>query len=457
MGGDLTSEDMRLEQDSLGEVLLATNRLFGLQTQRATDNFRLSGKPIGDLTALIVSLAEVKKACALANLACNEIEPSIGLNIIQACDEVITGQWHNEFPVDVLQGGAGTSTNMNMNEVLANRALQLCGMRPGRYDVIHPNDHVNRNQSTNDAYATAIRIACFRINQVLVLGIKALAAAFDEKAASFSGIRKLARTQLQDAVTIDLADEFRAFGDTLKEDAERGREIGALFTEVNLGGTAVGTGIGASLAYRGAILEELVRVTGIELVRARNLHEASWDMGLFVLYSGFLKRLAAKLSKICNDLRLLSSGPRGGLGEIILPGRQAGSSLMPGKVNPVIPEAVNQVAFRVFGLDVAITFAAEAGQLQLNAFEPLIIASIHEATTLLSAAMDMLRENCVIGLEADTMRCQSTVDKSLARATELVPSLGYVAAAEIAKLALANGSSLDDAVRAQERSNCRGE
>ena len=438
---------IRIEQDLLGEVAVPANRLFGAQTQRATENFPLSRKPISELTHLIIALAQVKKACAIVNSENGEIAASIGAHIAQSCDEVIGGEWRKEFPVDVLQGGAGTSTNMNMNDVLANRALVLAGFEPGRYDIIHPNDHVNRNQSTNDVYATAVRIACFRLNETLITGIDALAAAFEDKATAFAGIRKLGRTQLQDAVTIDLADEFRAFAHSLAEDAHRGGEMGLLFSEVNLGGTAVGTGIGASSAYCDRIIPALANITGIKVVRSTNLYEASWDMGLFVLYSGFLKRLASKLSKICNDLRLLASGPRGGLGEIILPGRQAGSSLMPGKVNPVIPEAVNQVAFRVFGLDVAITFAAEGGQLQLNAFEPLIIASLHEGIELLAAAMDMLRTNCIVGLEADRAQCESTVDNSLAGATQLVSELGYVAAAEIAKLAQHNRGSLDDAIQ----------
>jgi aspartate ammonia-lyase len=442
-----SNSGIRIEQDLLGEVAVPANRLFGAQTQRATENFPLSRKPISELIYLIVALAEVKKACAIVNSENGEIAASMGAHIVQSCDEVIGGEWREEFPIDVLQGGAGTSTNMNMNEVLANRALVLAGFELGRYDIIHPNDHVNRNQSTNDAYATAVRIACYRLNEILITGIDALAAAFEDKATAFAGIRKLGRTQLQDAVAITLADEFRAFAHSLAEDAQRGQEIGHLFTEVNLGGTAVGTGIGASRAYCDRIIPALAKVTGIKVVRSTNLHEASWDMGLFVLYSGFLKRLASKISKICNDLRLLASGPRGGLGEIILPGRQAGSSLMPGKVNPVIPEAVNQVAFRVFGLDVAITFAAEGGQLQLNAFEPLIIASLHEGIELLAAAMDMLRTNCIVGLEADRAQCESTVDNSLAGATQLVSELGYVAAAEIAKLAQHNRGSLDDAVQ----------
>ncbi|WP_067512229.1 MULTISPECIES: aspartate ammonia-lyase [Sphingomonadales] len=437
----------RIERDPLGTVEVPADRLYGAQTQRAIENFPISGRPVGALDPLVVALAEVKKACAITNVNAGEIAPSTGQAIVKACDEIIGGRWRSEFPIDVLQGGAGTSTNMNMNEVVANRALQILGMAPGCYGSVHPNDHVNRNQSTNDAYASAVRISCIRLNQSLLNEVAELASAFSEKAESFAGIPKLGRTQLQDAVTIELGDEFRAFADTLTEDVDRGREIASLFLEINLGGTAIGSGLGSTPAYRDAIIAELCAVTGLRLVRARNLYEASWDMGTFVLYSGFLKRLAAKLSKICNDLRLLASGPRGGMGEIRLPGRQAGSSLMPGKVNPVIPEAVNQVAYRVFGLDTAITFAAEAGQLQLNAFEPLIVASLHEAVTLLVSAMRVLRENCVAGIEADSIRCQATVSNSLAQATELVQQLGYQVASEIVKLAHRDGLTLQQARR----------
>ena len=441
------SGTVRIETDLLGLVEVPADKLYGSQTQRAIENFPLSGRSVGSLDALLVALAEVKKACAITNRDTGEISSPTGEAIIAACDEIIAGNWRSEFPVDVLQGGAGTSTNMNINEVLANRALQILGLEPGSYGSVHPNDHVNRNQSTNDAYATAVRISCIRLNQTLIDTASELALALSAKAESFAGIPKLGRTQLQDAVTIELGDEFWAFADTLTEDVEHGREIGSLFLEINLGGTAVGSGRGATPAYRDAVIAELSAVTGLRLFRARNLYEASWNMGTFVLYSGFLKRLACNLSKICNDLRLLASGPRGGMGEIRLPGRQAGSSLMPGKINPVIPEAVNQVAYRVFGLDTAVTFAAEAGQLQLNAFGPLIVGSIHEAVELLVAAMNVLRKNCVEGIEADPVRCQATVSNSLAQATELVKELGYQAASEIVKLAHRDGLSLKEAQR----------
>lgn len=436
---------VRIEVDPIGLIEVPAERLYGAQTQRAIENFPISGQSIANLDALLVSLAEVKKACAITNLKAAELDRKTGQAIIAACDEIIAGQWRSEFPIDVLQGGAGTSTNMNMNEVLANRALQILGLTPGACGSVHPNDHVNRNQSTNDAYATAVRISCIRLNKVLVDAIMKLALAFSAKAESFADIPKLGRTQLQDAVAIGLGDEFRAFADTLLEDVDRGREIASLFLEINLGGTAVGSGLGATQAYRDSVVSELSAVTGLQLVRARNLYEASWDMGAFVLYSGFLKRLASKLSKISNDLRLLASGPRGGIAEIRLPGRQAGSSLMPGKVNPVIPEAVNQVAYRVFGLDTSITFAAEAGQLQLNAFEPLIVASIHEGVTLLVSAMNVFRQNCVEGIEADTVRCKNTLTKSLAQATELVQELGYAAASDIVNLAHRDGITLRQA------------
>lgn len=419
--------------------------LYGLQTGRAIDNFPISGRTIGSLACLMRNLARVKKAAALTNFRIGELDTDSAEAIARACDEVVGGLHRDQFRVDILQGGAGTSTNMNMNEVIANRALELLGHCPGDYDRIHPNDHVNRNQSTNDAYATAVRLAVFESNLTLIGSIERLAAICRKKASEFVGVGKLARTELQDAVPMPAEQEFLAFAAVLEEDAMRGREIGDLFLEVNLGGTAVGSGAGASKAYREAVLDELRTTSSFPVVPAANLYEASWDMGAFVLYSGFLKRLAAKLSKICNDLRLLSSGPRGGFGEIVLPARQAGSSIMPGKVNPVIPEAINQIAYRVFGLDLTVTFAAEAGQLQLNAFTPVIASSIDEGVSLLIAGMDILADHCVAGIEINRKRCAVILDGSLASAVDLVPLVGYKAASVIAKDAMLTGSSLKDA------------
>jgi aspartate ammonia-lyase len=335
---------VRLEQDPLGEVAVPAERLYGAQTARAIANFPLSGRTVAEMPALLRALAQVKKAAALTNAAISELPAEIANAIVQACDEVIAGQWREEFAVDVYQGGAGTSTNMNMNEVLANRALEILGKPRGSYDIVNPNDHVNKSQSTNDAYATAVRLAVHRSNARLVAALRKLAKAMSGKAAELAPIAKLGRTQLQDAVPMSLGQEFGAFGTTLQEDAERADELASLFLEVNLGGTAIGTSVGASAAYGAHIVERLREVTGLDVVRATNLIEATWDMGAFVLYSGMLKRIASKLSKIANDLRLLASGPRGGFAEIRLPRRQPGSSLMPGKVNPVIRRGGGPVA-----------------------------------------------------------------------------------------------------------------
>lgn len=442
-----TRPDHRAEVDPLGVVHVSADSLFGAQTQRAVDNFAISGTSIARMPLLIRALALVKKAAALANVEAGELASDVAGPVIRACDEAAGGELDHAFVVDVFQGGAGTSTNMNMNEVLANRALEIMGHGRGRYDVVSPNDHVNRSQSTNDAYATAVRLTVLLLNRHLVRALENLADAVEGKASELADVAKLGRTQLQDAVPMTLGQEFGAFATTLREDAARASEMGRLFLEVNLGGTAIGTGVGASAKYCDVVVEKLRETTGLPVTRADNLIEATWDMGAFVLYSGLLKRVASKLSKMCNDLRLLSSGPRGGFGEIRLPERQPGSSLMPGKVNPVIPEAVNQIAFRVFGADTAITFAAEAGQLQLNAFEPVIIWSIYEAVELLVAGLDLLTDKCVVGIEADAANCAENLARSTALATALVPLLGYARAAEVAKLALARGMSIESALK----------
>lgn len=433
---------VRLEQDPLGSVSVDAGRLHGPQTERARANFPLTGIVIGDFPELLVALAQVKKAAARVNGRIGDLPADIADAIIGACDEIIAGEHHDHFPVDACQGGAGTSTNMNANEVIANRALQLLGHDAGDYARVNPNDHVNRNQSTNDAYATAVRLAVFALNSRLMAASERLAGAFGERSLAFDAVRKLGRTQLQDAVPMTLGEEFGAYATTLREDVQRAGEIARLLLEVNLGGTAIGTGIAASAAYREQVCAELALVTGYPVTQAANLVEATWDMGAFLLYSGMLKRVAAKLSKIANDLRLLSSGPAGGIGEIALPRRQPGSSIMPGKVNPVIPEAVNAAAFRVFGLDLTVTFAAEGGQLQLNPFEPVIYWSIHDAATLLVNAMDMLTDHCVAGIEACAERCHANLLHSTALATELVPRIGYARAAAVAARAQESGGLL---------------
>jgi aspartate ammonia-lyase len=369
------------------------------------------------------------------------MDPNVARAIEQACDEVIADGHAEHFPIDMFQGGAGTSTNMNMNEVLANRALQILGLALGRYDTVHPNDHVNRSQSTNDVYPTALRMAVRADARQLRRALEGLAEAFDRKSNEFEPILKLGRTQLQDAVPMTLGQEFGAFATTIREDILRLDEAARLLSEVNLGGTAIGTGIAADPSFRRLVLEEL-NAAGASLVPAENLIEASWDAGAFVTFSGMLKRVAVKLSKIANDLRLLSSGPRGGFGEIHLPQMQAGSSIMPGKVNPVIPEVVNQVAFQVIGQDMTVTMAAEAGQLQLNAMEPVIGFNLLWSLRLLRNAVDALSELCVSGIRADQEACKRHLDESTALATALIPTIGYDAASKLAKDSLRTGRSV---------------
>lgn len=435
---------MRREADSLGVLEIPADSLFGVQTQRAIDNFPITGTPIARHDHLIRALAMVKRAAAEANHKLGLLSDDIAKAIKAACDEVIAGGHRDAFPVDVLQGGAGTSTNMNMNEVIANLALQRLGRAPGDYAALHPNDHVNLSQSTNDAYPTAARLSLLFAEADLSTAIAELADAFEAKGADTANILKLGRTQLQDAVPMTAGQELTAFAVTLREDIARLKETVGLFREINLGGTAIGTGLNAPPAYSELAIVELSRLSGHELVRAQNLIEATWDMGAFVLFSGMLKRLAVKLSKIANDLRLLSSGPRGGLGEIKLPPMQPGSSIMPGKVNPVIPEAVSMVCYQIIGHDTAITFAAEAGQLQLNAFEPLIVHNLHDGISMLAAAARMLRERCVEGLSVDATQCLKHLDHSTALVTALVPRLGYARSADIAKEALKRGATLRD-------------
>ena len=430
---------MRTDADSLGVVEVPDHALWGAQTQRAVGNFRASGIAVGHFPALVRALAQVKLAAARVNAAQGRLPPPLADAIATAAGDVIAGAHADQFPVDVFQGGAGTSSNMNANEVLANLALRHLGHPPGDHGVIHPNDHVNLCQSTNDVYPTAIRIALMAETAGLQAGLTALADAFAAKGRDFAGIEKLGRTQLQDAVPMTLGQEFGAFASTLREDVARLDEVLRLFAEVNLGGTAIGTGLLAPGEYRAAVVPELAAITGLPLVPCADLIESSWDTGAFVLFSGLLKRTATKLSKIANDLRLLSSGPRGGLGEISLPAMQPGSSIMPGKVNPVIPEMVNQIAFQVIGADLMVTLAAEAGQLQLNAFEPVIAYNLLTSITLLTRGATALATLCVAGITANPDRCRDHLDRSTARITAMVPEIGYARAAERAKAMLGNG------------------
>jgi len=438
------AETCRQEQDSLGTMTLTEKTAYGVHTARALQNFDLSDVRLRAFPELVKALAMVKLAAARSNAELQVLPNGTADTIIEVCEEIIAGKHHEHFLIDMIQGGAGTSTNMNANEVIANIGLQKRGLPFGTYSEIHPNDAVNCSQSTNDVYPTAIRLAAVAMCSDLSRALSSLSGTFAGKAEEFADVEKVGRTQLQDAVPMTLGMEFAAFAATVAEDIERIAQLSLLLHEVNLGGTAVGTGVNAPPGYQARVIEHLSDVSGLQLTSAKNLLEASYDLGAFITFSGVLKRIAVKLSKICNDLRLLSSGPIAGIGEIRLPPMQAGSSIMPGKVNPVIPEAVNQVAYQVVGNDVTITMAAEAGQLQLNAMEPIIVFNLLSSIRLLCRAVTMLDEKCVKGIEADRDRCAELLDKSLVNAAALVPIIGYERAARIAKTALAEGKTLKE-------------
>ena len=436
----------RVETDSLGSTEVPANAYWGINVSRALDNFAISGRPISVYPDLIFGFACVKQAAARANAEIGVLDREQADLIDRACEEIKDGKLHDQFIVDIMQGGAGTSTNMNANEVIANRGLELAGHVKGDYQHLDPNDHVNCSQSTNDSYPTALKIGlCLSIERLLV-ALEQLAQAFRDKGREFHGILKVGRTQLQDAVPMTLEQEFTGFAVTLAEDhASLGTVMKRLW-ETNLGATAIGTGIAADPRYADAVRVHLAGITGFGIVTASNLVEATTDVGVFMELSGTLKRSAMKLSKICNDLRLLSSGPQAGLGEINLPPRQAGSSIMPGKVNPVIPEAVNQVAFAVAGSDVTLTMAAEAGQLQLNAFGPVMTHVLFESLQWLTAAMTTLRVNCVAGITANTDRLAAQTGSFVGVITALIPHIGYGAASTLAGKALATNANIADLV-----------
>lgn len=439
----------RIEHDLLGEGEVQAEAYFGLQTLRAMSNFDIGGVRLNAYPNLITALAMVKKACALANLDCGVLPENVANAVCEAADEVIVGKLHDYFVVDMLQGGAGTSTNMNANEVLANRALELLGYEKGDYQQVHPNNHVNCSQSTNDVYPTALKLGMILSSQRLIEVVEELINALDSKADDFASVVKMGRTQLQDAVPMTLGQEFGAWATSLRQElAGLGRTRAELMT-FNIGGTAIGTRLNAPKGYPDHAIRRLREITGLPVVLAKDLIEATQDTQAFVMFSSSLKSLAVKLSKICSDLRLLSSGPRAGLGEIQLPPRQPGSSIMPGKVNPVIPEVVNQVAYRVIGNDLAVTLAAEAGQLQLNVMEPVIAASVLESLKILSNAVVTLRRNCIEGVVANVEQCCAFVKNSVGLVTALVPVIGYQLATEVAAEALASGKSLADVLRSR--------
>ena len=435
---------MRTEEDSLGQMDLPDGCMWGVHTERAIRNFPISGIPLSLFPEFVRALAWVKKAAAQANRSLSVL-PAEKAEIISAvCDEIIAGKHLEHFKVDMIQGGAGTSTNMNANEVIANLGLLRMGHQAGDYAHLHPNDDVNKSQSTNDVYPTAMRLAIVSQCDAFRDAQRRLVAAFAERAEAFKDIRKIGRTQLQDAVPMTLGQEFAGFAATIREDIEIIGRLSQLLLEVNLGGTAIGTRVNTPDGYAELAVAKLSSVSGMEVKLAHDLVEASSDTGAYVTFSGVLKRISVKLSKICNDLRLLSSGPRSGFNEINLPPVQAGSSIMPGKINPVIPEVVNQVAFQVIGNDLTVTMAAEGGQFQLNAFEPVIVLNVLQSMRILMQAMDTLCERCVKGITANVEQCEGMLENSLVLATMLVPHIGYANAAKVAKTALAEGGNVTD-------------
>lgn len=416
----------RTEEDLLGAREVPLEAYWGIHTLRAMENFQISGSVVGDEEAFVRGMVQVKKASALANSDLGALDPEVAGAIVWACDQVLVAErCLDQFPVDQFQGGAGTSVNMNTNEVIANLALEYLGYAKGRYDIINPNDHVNKSQSTNDAYPTGFRLGLFALVGSLIEELERLIVAMRAKGTELVHVLKMGRTQLQDAVPMSLGQEFEAFAVLLEEEVSRLHNNAALLLEVNLGATAIGTGLNTPPDYQSTVVGRLREITGLDIRGAHDLLEATSDTGAYVSMHAAIKRLAVKLSKICNDLRLLSSGPRAGLGEIRLPERQAGSSIMPAKVNPVIPEVVNQVCFKVMGNDVALTFAAEAGQLQLNVMEPVIAQAIFESINLLTRGMSTLRELCVVGIEANEEVCRRNVLDSIGIVTYLNPVIGH--------------------------------
>jgi aspartate ammonia-lyase len=439
--------ETREEHDLIGTLHLPENAYYGAQSMRALENYDISGIRISHFPNFIRALAMVKKAAAQANMRLEMLEPEIGEAICRACDDILNGHLHNQFVVDMIQGGAGTSTNMNANEVIANRALEILGQPKGSYSVVHPNDHVNLSQSTNDVYPTAFRLAILLSYPQLLEAMDDLVVALKHKARDFEWVIKMGRTQLQDAVPMTLGQEFLSWAHAVEEDMDRVRETARQFLETNLGGTAIGTGICADPAYPQEALRALRRVTGMDFRLCPDMIEASSDTSSLQAFSGILRRVAVKLSKICNDLRLLSSGPRCGFGEINLPPRAAGSSIMPGKVNPVIPEVVNQVAYQVVGNDLTVTMAAENGQLQLNVMEPVIVFNLFQSIDMLTRAYSTLRRFCIEGITANEEHCRDMVLNSIGLVTALLPHIGYTRATQVAKEALKSGTPVAELVR----------
>lgn len=438
----------RLEYDLAGSMPVPRQAYYGIHSLRAAENFPITGQRLPK--ALIENLACIKKSCALANADAGSISPSQARAICQACDEILAGKWHDQFIVDPIQGGAGTSTNMNANEVIANRAIELMGGTLGDYSLIHPNDHVNCAQSTNDVYPTAIRMTLYHAIEPLMEALDALVEALDEKATAFDSVITLGRTQLQDAVPIRYGQIFSAYASVMRREKERIRLAQQEMLCINLGGTAVGTGITASPVYLEKVVSLLAAHSRLPLYRSTDCVDATQNADSYVALSSALKSCGSSLSKICNDLRLLSSGPHGGLGELILPARQNGSSIMPGKINPVIPEVVNQIAFRLIGFDMTVTMAAEAGQLELNAFEPMIFDSLYQGCCQLCQGIRTLTMHCIQGIEVNQAHCRMLVEHSSSLATAIIPRIGYTQACHLAREAQKNHTTIREAALEKE-------
>lgn len=436
--------DYRVEKDSIGTKDVPEGVYYGVQSLRAAENFHITGLSMHP--EIINSLAYIKKAAAITNCEVGIIDKKIANAIVKACDEILEGKFHKDFIVDPIQGGAGTSLNMNANEVIANRAIELLGGQKGDYSIVNPNDHVNCSQSTNDVIPTAGKMTSLRLLKNLKKELRRLYEALSKKADEFDHVIKMGRTQMQDAVPIRLGQEFKAYSVAVMRDINRMDKAMDEMRTLNMGGTAVGTGINADEAYLKRIVPNLVEISGMDFVQAFDLIDATQNLDPFVAVSGAIKACAVTLSKIANDFRLMSSGPRAGFGEINLPAKQNGSSIMPGKVNPVIPEVVNQVAFNVIGNDVTITMAAEAGQLELNAFEPIVFCCMFQSIDTMAYAVQTFVDNCVSGITANETRCRYLVENSVGVITAICPHVGYQKAADIAKQAIKTGESVRDLI-----------
>ena len=434
----------RKEADSIGTMEVPMKAYYGVQTLRAKKNFHITGRPLHP--EFIKNLVRIKKAAAYTNMTAHILDEKIGNAIVKACDEIIAGKLHDQFIVDPIQGGAGTSLNMNANEVIANRAIEILGGKKGDYSLVNPNDHVNFGQSTNDVFPSCGKMAALKLISNAQEQLKRLEKALMDKSKEFDAVIKMGRTQLQDAVPIRLGQEFHAYASAIRRDIKRFDNAKEEIRCLNLGGTAIGTGLNADVQYFHRVVKNMSTLTGEELVQSYDMIDATQNLDSYASVSGIVKNCAVNLSKMCNDLRLMSSGPRTGFGEINLPARQNGSSIMPGKINPVIPEVVNQVAFNIIGNDMTITMAAEAGQLELNAFEPIIFYNLFESLETLASAVNTLVDNCIVGITANEEHCRKQVENSIGVITAICPYVGYETAANIAKEALRTGRQVRDLI-----------